>query len=122
MKPITEGETHPVALEKVKKLQDHFLQGNLLKILNHISNPLRPGGPYTGQKGTEFIALGLNDIAYFFTEHKIVFAKDFTGRQLIVDKTITELEGTGDPSKFFRINRKYLCCLNAIERFKPDKG
>ena len=120
LKPITEGKLIR-SLEKVKKLQDHFLQGNLLKILNHIQST-SSHDRILAKKGTGFIALGLNDIAYFFTEHKIVFAKDFTGRQLIVDKTITELEGTVDPSKFFRINRKYLCCLNAIERFKPDKG
>jgi len=120
LKPITE-EKLIRSLEKVKKLQEHFLQGNLLKILNHIQSPSSKDR-ILAKKGTEFIALNINDIAYFFTEHKIVFAKDFTGRQLIIDKTISELEEMVDHSKFFRINRKYLCCLNAIEKFKPDNG
>ncbi len=120
LKPITE-EKLIRSLEKVKKLEEHFLQGNLLKILNHIQSPASKDR-ILAKKGTEFIALNLNDIAYFFTEHKIVFAKDFTGRQLIVDKTIAELEEMVDKTKFFRLNRKYLSCLNAIEKFKPDNG
>lgn len=120
LKPITE-EKLIRSLDKVKKLEEHFLQGNLLKILNHIQSPSSKNR-ILAKKGTEYIALNLNDIAYFFTEHKIVFAKDFSGRQLIVDKTIAELEEMVDKTKFFRLNRKYLSCLNAIEKFKPDNG
>ncbi len=120
LKPITE-EKLSRSLDKVKKLQEHFLQGNLLKILNHIQTP-SSSERILAKKGTEFVALNLNDVAYFFTQHKIVFARDFTGRQLIVDKTISELEEIVDKTKFFRLNRKYLSCLNAIETFKPDNG
>lgn len=120
LKPITQ-EKLTRSLEKVQKLKEHFLQGNLLKILNHIQTQSSKER-ILAKKGTEFIVLNINDVAYFFTEHKIVFAKDFTGRQLIIDKTISELEEIVNKSKFFRINRKYLCCLNAIEKFKPDNG
>lgn len=120
LKPITEDKLRR-SLDKVQKLQDHFIQGNLLKILNHIQAPPAVDR-ILGKKGTEFIALDINEVAYFFTEHKIVFAKDFTGRNLIVNKTIAELESTMDSNKFFRLNRKYLCSLVAIEKFKPDNG
>lgn len=120
LKPITEDKLKR-SLEKVKNLQAHFLQGNLLKILNHIQSP-QSKDRLLAKKGNEFIALNVNDIAYFFTEHKIVFARDFTGRQLIIDKTISELESILDHTKFFRLNRKYLSCLNAIEKFKSENG
>lgn len=120
LKPITEEKLNR-SLDKVKKLREHFLQGNLLKILIHIQSPTSKDR-ILAKKGTAFIALNLNEIAYFFTEHKIVFAKDFTGRQLIIDKTISELEEIVDNTKFFRLNRKYLSSLNAIEKFKPDNG
>ena len=48
--------------------------------------------------------------------------KDFAGRQLIVDKNLGDLESTLDRSRFFRLNRKFIAQLKAIERFKPDKG
>jgi DNA-binding LytR/AlgR family response regulator len=64
----------------------------------------------------------LDEVAYFFTEHKIVFVRDFSGRQLILDKTLTEIEDQLDKGKFFLINRKFIAQLKAIERFKPDYG
>jgi DNA-binding LytR/AlgR family response regulator len=73
------------------------------------------------RKGTEFVALNRDEIAYFFSEHKIVFVRDFAGRQMIVDKNIAELE-TEMPNHFFRLNRKFLACQKAIDRFKPDNG
>ena len=64
----------------------------------------------------------LEDAAYFFTEHKVVFVRDFSGRQLIVDKTLTEIEESIDGEKFFRLNRKFIAQHKAIEKFKPDNG
>lgn len=119
LKPITEDKLKR-SLDKVKSLQEHFMQGNLLKILNHIESPKT--NRILGKKGTEFIALDIQDVAYFFTEHKIVFAKDFAEQQLIVDKTISELESILDPGVFFRLNRKYLSSINAIEKFKSENG
>jgi DNA-binding LytR/AlgR family response regulator len=75
-----------------------------------------------GRKGTEFVALAAEDIAYFFSEHKIVFVRDFTGKQLIVDKNLTELEANLPSDQFFRINRKFIVNQKAIDRFKPDNG
>lgn len=120
LKPITQGKLER-AFNKIKKLEQHFLQGNIMKLIQRERK--QPGlSRLVAKKGTEFIALSINDVAYFYTEHKIVFVKDFEGRQLIVDSTLTELEGMLDKQQFFRINRKYLSSFQAIERFKPDNG
>lgn len=119
LKPITEERLRK-SLEKVKSLESHFVQGNLLKILDHIRSD-KPNR-IVGKKGTEFIVLDISDIAYFFTEHKIVFATDHNGRKIIVNKTIAELETQLDPSTFFRLNRKYICSMGAIEKFKSYNG
>ncbi len=120
LKPITE-EKLKRSLEKMKWLEHHFLQENILKLLQQE----KKGGGLNrviAKKGTEFIALSVDDIAYFYTEHKIVFVKDFEGRQMIVDDNLSDLEEQLDNQKFFRINRKYLSNLEAIEKFKPDNG
>jgi DNA-binding LytR/AlgR family response regulator len=120
LKPITE-EKLKRSLDKVQKLERHFIQGNILKLINHSQ---QPSARYriVARKGTEFVALDVDDVAYFYTEHKIVFVKDFNGRQLIVDRNLAEFESELDKSKFFRINRKYIAHLKAIDRFKPDNG
>ncbi len=118
LKPITE-EKLKRSLEKVKNFEQHFFQGNLQKIIQQQHS--NSSGRIVARKGTEFVALNLDEIAYFFSEHKIVFVRDFAGRQMIVDKNLSELE-TDMSDHFFRINRKYLACQKAIDRFKPDNG
>jgi DNA-binding LytR/AlgR family response regulator len=120
LKPIT-AEKLRRALNKVRLLENHFLQSNILKLIQQESKPLGLNR-IIAKKGTEFIALNTADIAYFFTEHKVVFVRDFDGRQLIVDMNLAELEEQLDKQKFFRINRKYLSNVKAIEKFKPDNG
>ena len=119
LKPITE-EKLKRSLDKVKRLEHHFIQGNILKLIGKSESPAK--SRIVAKKGNEFIALDLEDVAYFYTEHKLVFVKDFAGRQLIVDKNLGDLESTLDKNRFFRLNRKFIAQLKAIERFKPDKG
>jgi DNA-binding LytR/AlgR family response regulator len=107
-------------LDKIQKLEQHFLQGNILKLIQHQTHHAK--SRIVARKGTEFIALNLDEIAYFFTEHKIVFVRDFQGRQMIVDKNLAELEEILSKETFFRINRKIIASIKAIERFKPDNG
>jgi len=118
LKPITEEKLHR-SLNKIQKLEQHFFQGNLLKLIQQ--QPIAKQR-LVARKGTEFVALNTDEIAYFFSEHKIVFVRDFTGRQMIVDKNLSELESDLDPKLFFRINRKFIVNQKAIDRFKPDSG
>ena len=117
LKPITE-EKLARALNKVKRLEHHFV-GNIRKI---IGSQLPPPQRIVARKGTEFITLESPDIAYFYTEHKVVFVRSRAGDQFMVDENLSELESRLNPQEFFRINRKYIVSIKAIERFKPDNG
>jgi DNA-binding LytR/AlgR family response regulator len=118
LKPITE-EKLKRSLTKLKKLEQHFVSDKLIKL---VENQPRAKDRIVVRKGTEFIALTLDEIAFFYTEHRIVFVKDFTGHQYIIDRNLGELEADLDQSKFFRINRKFIASADAIERFKSDNG
>jgi len=120
LKPITE-EKLKRSLAKLKKLEHHFIRGNIDKLIRGVVNPKR-NTRMVVKKGTEFIALDLDDIAYFFTDHRVVFVRDFNGRQFITDKNLGELESALDRKIFFRINRKYIVNIRAISKFKPDHG
>ncbi len=119
LKPITE-EKLKRSLSKVRQLEQHFLQGNIMKFITGAN--VQQSDRIVAKKGTDFITLTLRDVAYFYTEHKVVFARDFGGRQFIIDKSLGELEQTLDKHQFFRVNRKFLAQINAIEKFRPDHG
>ena len=119
LKPITEEKLRR-SISKIKKLEQHFVQGNILKLISQTGGKQKDR--IVVRKGTEFIALTMDEIAYFYTEHRIVFVKDFAGRQFIIDKNLVELESEADPQKFFRLNRKFLAHVSAIEKFKSDNG
>ncbi|NJM26379.1 MAG: response regulator transcription factor [Bacteroidia bacterium] len=120
LKPVTEEKLQR-SMDKLRNLERHFLEGNIHRMIEQVTLASRKPR-LIAKKGTEFVALTLDEIAYFFTEHKIVFVKDFSGRQLIVDQNLAELETTLDKKFFFRVNRKFICNLRAIEKFRPDNG
>lgn len=119
LKPVTE-EKLKRSLDKVKNLERHFLQGNISRLIH--PEKIASKNRIIGKKGTEFFVLDMNETAYFFSEHKVVFVRDFSGKQLMLDKTLAEVEAHIDPEKFFRINRKFIVNQKAIDRFKPDHG
>ncbi|MDN5201474.1 LytTR family DNA-binding domain-containing protein [Fulvivirgaceae bacterium BMA10] len=122
LKPIQEDRLRK-ALEKVKKLETHFLQHKFNQIFEQgtINNQTFKRR-FLVKKGVDYVSVNTKDIAYFFTEYKIVFLRDKKGDKYIIDKTLTELEQELDPDNFFRANRKYLVNIEAIEKFKSDNG
>jgi DNA-binding LytR/AlgR family response regulator len=61
-------------------------------------------------------AIEVKDIAYFFTDEKIVFATLTEGKTYPVDFTLDQLEKRMDPERFFRINRKFLISFESIQK------
>jgi DNA-binding LytR/AlgR family response regulator len=120
LKPIQEDKLKR-SLEKIKNLEMHFSNGNLSKMINDEHSPEKRIRIIV-KKGTEFLALDSAEIAYFYTEHKVVFAKTFVGNTFLVSGNLSALEEELDCKEFFRINRKFIAHLKAIDRFKPDNG
>ncbi|NVO20787.1 MAG: response regulator transcription factor [Bacteroidetes bacterium] len=61
-------------------------------------------------------AIEVKDVAYFFTDEKIVFATMNEGKSYPVDFTLDQLEKKLDPERFYRINRKFLISYESIEK------
>ena len=70
------------------------------------------------QRGSENFALRLEDIAFFYTENKIVFVIDCLGIKYICDKNLSELEEELDKNTFFRANRQFIIYGNFIRGFR----
>ena len=70
------------------------------------------------RKGLENISLRLDEIALFYTENKIVYVMDNTGKKYLADKNLTDLEEELDDTMFFRANRQYIVNINYVKGFK----
>lgn len=109
------------ALEKVRNLENHFLQRHLPGLLDQWKTRIAQKR-YLAKKGGIFVPIAVEQVAYFFTEHKLVFLCDQQGRCYIIDRTLKGLASELLPFRFFRVNRKYLVQVDAIQTFSTDEG
>ena len=59
------------------------------------------------------------EIAYCYTENKLVYLVTGIGEKYTIDFTLEQLEKLLDPKIFFRINRQFLVNISSIARMKP---
>ncbi|QHS61282.1 LytR/AlgR family response regulator transcription factor [Chitinophaga agri] len=63
-----------------------------------------------------FIPVMVHNIAYFFSEHKLVYLVTSEGDRYAIDQTLEELEQELHPKEFFRATRQYIVSAAAIRK------
>lgn len=116
LKPIRQEKLN-AALRKYLTLKSHFT-ADLNALLQTVTTPQRKSRLLV-KRGVEFISVRMEDVAYFYTEHKVTFLVDINAQRYLLDKTLSDLEEELDTSRFFRLNRSYLVSIDAITKFKP---
>ena len=66
------------------------------------------------RSGDKIIPVGVEDIAYFFSEDKANYLMTHGGTRYIIESTMDTLEAELDPAMFFRISRGCIISLTAI--------
>lgn len=117
LKPVCKEDLKK-ALDKYKKLEDHFRQDT--RIANNFLESFgkQKRTRLIVKKGLEHVSLLLEDIVLFFTENKIVYVIDKKGRKYLADKNLGDLEQELDQKTFFRVNRQFIININYIRSFK----
>ena len=118
LKPVDKNELAK-ALFKYRMLEDHFSQQN--RALNNLLQTLntKKKTRLLVKKGIENISLRIEEVAFFYTENKVVYVIDKSGKKYIIDKTLNELEETLDKKVFFRANRQYIVNLSFVKSYRP---
>ncbi len=121
LKPIKQSELE-AALGKFDRLKSHFADtGQLVKKLQEGQQGYKKR--FLVKKGIGFKSVVVEEVQYFFSEHKVTFLVNKEGEKLLLDKPLADLEADLDPGQFFRINRKYIASINSIEQYKGfEKG
>lgn len=88
-------------------------------ILQETLKAIRTGDDYKTRfavkKGHHLHSIPVTEIAYLFSEHKISWIKTKSGKKYAVDYTLDQLSELLNPKDFFRLNRKYITEINAIQ-------
>ncbi len=118
LKPIDKTELR-ASLDKYQKLNSTvssgiMLQPHLLKqVMEMIKNPYK--SRFVVRFGEHIKAIGIEDVAYFYTSEKSSFLRTLTGRDFAIDCSLDQLEEELDPDKFFRVSRKFIVALPHIK-------
>jgi len=117
LKPIDKEKLNR-AIEKFKKivgsddtLPDTAMIQNALEMMREKSYKER----FIVKYGEHIKSIPIDQICCFFSEEKVTFFKTNEGRKYVVDYTVEQIDAMLDPGKFFRINRKYIINVEAIE-------
>ena len=116
LKPIKQEKLES-ALSKYQRLKEHFA-GNLQNLLNWQKGNSEYKKKFLVKRGSDYISIKVEDIAYFYASHKVVCLVNSQSQKFILDESLSELEEQLNPSMFYRVNRKYLVNLNAIQRIR----
>ncbi|MFT4834075.1 MAG: two-component system response regulator LytT [Flavobacteriaceae bacterium] len=115
LKPIDDDELK-AAVDKYKVIKSNGESVDMSNILK----ALRPFAEQSYQErflvslGDKIHSVQTRDVAYFFSEDRYTFLVTYKGTQHIINMNLGDLEGTLDPKKFFRINRKFIISFDSI--------
>jgi two-component system LytT family response regulator len=115
LKPI-ESDRVAQAMNKYLRLREHF-GGKLIALAHELVGGARDGRRVLARSGAAFVAVGVERIAWFKTEHKLTLLVDESGKRLLVDESLGELE-TRLGDAVFRLNRQYLARANGVASFR----
>jgi DNA-binding LytR/AlgR family response regulator len=117
LKPIKKGELE-AALNKFNKQYQSGIQSNVAELISSLTMQLNP----VSQKrilvkvGQVIKAIDIDDVAYFYTEDRVVFMYTKQQQRLPVDYNLDELERMLNKEKFFRVNRQIITSVGAIDK------
>ena len=117
LKPVT-LEALATAMNKLRTISASFRAVDL----RQLEPPVRDANykrRFLGKVGQRLFFIDAADIAFFQADNKIVQLADKAGNRFLVDHTMEGLELILDPREFFRLNRKFIVRINAIEQVKP---
>jgi DNA-binding LytR/AlgR family response regulator len=115
LKPINREEL-TAALHKYKKLSRPAAHQDLRSLLTEV---LRKEPAYKSRfviaAGAKIKTIAVEEIAYFYSEEKLTLLVTAQNHRFPVDYTLDKLTEILDPAHFFRVNRKCIVRMKAIE-------
>lgn len=117
LKPISESQLQN-SVEKYKKL----FQTNKTTTFdyNEIAQLLQPDQPNYKKRflvyvGSKIRSIAVEEIAFFYAEQGAIFFHTYQGKTYDINYTLEKLTHLVDLEQFYRVNRKFIVHINAIQ-------
>ena len=125
LKPLKDSELEQAiqkfeSITKPKNLQKDGVYKELLDVIRNGEKKYRTR--FLIQGHSSYTKLTVDEIAYFYSENKITFAVTFAQKEHIVNFSLEQLEEELSRDNFFRLNRKYIANIQAIQSFEDFFG
>ena len=123
LKPIDEDELSE-AVQKIKNKKTEMIvppQYSSLFYQNLLQNIAKQDfkDRFLIKTGQSFSSIETSEIAYFFSEESLTQCLVFNQKKHIIEHPLDELERLLNPKDFFRINRKLILNIKAIQKISP---
>ncbi len=115
LKPIPNSEIKRV-IKKFKNQTGQKLPENIHTILQNIQTKHKER--FLIKMNKQLISIPVKAIAYFYSEDKLSFIKTEKGDRFPLDESLDKIEKQLDSNSFFRINRKTILNINAIQKIE----
>lgn len=121
IKPISQEKLEN-SMEKFKNMKNNFSSvpmdyTHLLSVVKSISKDYK--ARFLVKSGSVMKSVNVTEIAYLYSEDKLVFMKTRDNHRFIISETLDELENLLNPSDFFRVNRQYIINVEVIQKVHP---
>jgi two-component system, LytTR family, response regulator LytT len=111
LKPVTQ-EALANSFQKMRRLASCFSATPL-------PAPNRYKSRFIGKIGQRAHFIECAEISYFHADNKLTLLTDVNGTRYVIEHTLEKLEELLDPAMFFRLNRRYIVNVKAIQNIKP---
>ena len=119
LKPIEEEELD-AAMKKFEQLHQSQITYNpqaFQEILSRLSRT-NYKERFLVKTGQALVNISVSDIAYLYSEEGLLYAKCQNGKRHVLDHTLEQVEEMLNPKDFYRVNRKALIQIGAIEKIQ----
>jgi DNA-binding LytR/AlgR family response regulator len=120
LKPI-DPEELTAALDKFRRLRQtrpSFDAALIQQLIQSVNQP-EYRERFLVRVGQQITYVNAQEMAYFFSEEGMVYARSSVGKKHHIDYTLDQLEQVLQPRQFFRVNRKIIVCVEAIQKIAP---
>lgn len=116
LKPIEKEELEHALLKFESQVQAPPLANPFIEDLLQYIQPKAYRSRFLLPYRDSYKTVLIDEVAFFFSELTITYAKLYSGEKEIIPQTLEKLEAQLNPKEFFRTNRKYIIHINSIHK------